>query len=280
MTREAICKTISELKGEAGHLRVLSVYNAQEPLPRGYRMQKSDAWCAATVTAVFLLNGYNGFAECSCPKMIEKAKALGLWQEADDYVPDVGDVIFYDWQDQGWGDNVGVADHVGIVIGISDNNILVREGNYNHSVRDRSIRVNGRYIRGYICPPYGLDSELVQVPEHKEPTSEVKPLEKPQSAPEGHTVVALDTSAYTINKVYTVRVRSSLNVRTGAGLDYPYVGYAHLTPDARRHANSKGALLPGTRVTCLEVISDNHFIWMRIPSGWICARMDGNIYVS
>ena len=280
MTREDVCKAISSLKGEAGHRKVLETYNAQVPLPRGYRLRSSDPWCAATVSAVFLMQGYNGFSECSCPQMIKKAMKLGIWIEDDNYVPEIGDVIMYDWQDLGWGDNVGVADHVGIVIGISDNNILVREGNYNGSVRDRSIKVNGRYIRGYICPPYGLDGELVQVPEHKEPTSEIKPLEKPQSAPEGHTVVALDTSAYTINKVYTVRVKSSLNVRTGAGLNYPYVGYNHLTPDAKRHANSKGALLPGTRVTCLEVISDNHFIWMRIPSGWICARMDGNIYVS
>lgn len=85
---------------------------------------------------------------------------------------------------------------------------------------------------------------------------------------------------YEVGKVYTIKVRSALNVRKGAGKGFGLVGYNNLTEDAKRHANSKGALLPGTRVTCLEVISDNHFIWMRIPSGWICARMDGGIYVS
>lgn len=262
MTREDVCKAISSLKGEAGHRKVLETYNAQVPLPRGYRLRSSDPWCAATVSAVFLMQGYNGFSECSCPQMIKKAMKLGIWIEDDNYVPEIGDVIMYDWQDLGWGDNVGVADHVGIVIGISDNNILVREGNYNGSVRDRSIRIGGKYIRGYIIPPY---ESKVKIDPNDEP-------QKPATVPE--------KSEYTVGKVYTVSVRSSLNVRKGPGLEYAHVGYANLTEDGKKHANSIGALLPGTKVTCLEIAVSKYFVWMRIPSGWICARMDGNIYVS
>ena len=66
MIRENVVKTINSLKGEEGHKKVLDVYNSQCPLPRGYKLQAKDPWCAATVSAVFLLNGYDALSEVSC----------------------------------------------------------------------------------------------------------------------------------------------------------------------------------------------------------------------
>ena len=154
MKREAIVKTIKGLTGVAGHKEVIEVYNAQKPLPRGYKVKFNDSWCAATVSAVFLLNGYNVFSECSCVKMVEKAKAAGLWLEKDDYVPKIGDVIMYDWQDNGKGDNKGQPDHVGIVIKVNADSFTVREGNKSNALGDRNLKFNGKYIRGFILPPY------------------------------------------------------------------------------------------------------------------------------
>lgn len=154
MKREAIVKTIKGLSGVAGHKEVIRVYNAQKPLPRGYKVDFNDAWCAATVSAVFLLNGYNAFSECSCVKMVEKAKTAGLWLEKDDYIPKIGDVIMYDWQDNGKGDNKGQPDHVGIVIKVNADSFTVREGNKSNALGDRTLKVNGKYIRGFILPPY------------------------------------------------------------------------------------------------------------------------------
>ena len=145
MKRSDVVATINGLEGEAGHQRILNVYNSQCPLPRGYRLTAKDAWCAATVTAVYLLNGFDGVSECSCPRMIEKAKALGIWQESDSYIPKPGDCIMYDWQDSGTGDGVGVADHTGIVIEVDGQMITVREGNKNKSIGNRQIKVDGRY---------------------------------------------------------------------------------------------------------------------------------------
>lgn len=89
-----------------------------------------------------------------------------------------------------------------------------------------------------------------------------------------------NTANYIDGEVYTVDVSSALNVRTGAGIEYPRVGYDNLTPDGRKHANSWGALLPGTRVTCLEVKEYSPTdIWIKIPSGWICAVSGQNRYV-
>lgn len=154
MKREAIVRTIKELAGAAGHNKVIEVYNKQKPLPRGYKIKPNDYWCAATVSAVFLLNGYNTFSECSCVKMIEKAKAAGLWEEKDNYAPKIGDVIMYDWQDNGKGDNKGQADHVGIVVKVNGDKFTVREGNKNNAIGERTLQVNGKYIRGFILPPY------------------------------------------------------------------------------------------------------------------------------
>jgi GH25 family lysozyme M1 (1,4-beta-N-acetylmuramidase) len=84
---------------------------------------------------------------------------------------------------------------------------------------------------------------------------------------------------YIVDDVYTV-VASALNVRKGPGMSYSLVGYAGLTDNAKEHAYYNGSLMQGTRVTCLEVkVLDADNIWIRIPSGWICAVRDGNVYV-
>lgn len=154
MKRAAIVDTINKLQGSNGHQEVLRIYNSQQPLPRGYRLQEKDPWCAATVTAVFLQNGCNIFAECSCPAMILKAKEAGIWQEADTYEAQPGDVIMYDWQDSGLGDNTGTADHTGIVTARNGQQLTVREGNKNGTLGERRITIGSRYIRGYITPKF------------------------------------------------------------------------------------------------------------------------------
>ena len=69
-----------------------------------------------------------------------------------------GDIIFYDWDDTGSGDNKGNPDHVGIVEKVSGSTITVIEGNKNNAVGRRTIQVNGRYIRGYGVPKYSKSS--------------------------------------------------------------------------------------------------------------------------
>lgn len=275
MKRSDIVATINNLKGEEGHQKVLSVYNAQKPLPRGYKVKNTDAWCATTVSAVFLMNGYSDISECSCPQMIEKAKAKGIWVEDDAYTPKIGDIIMYDWQDSGKGDNVGVADHVGIVVSVTKNKIMVREGNKNKSIGNRDVLVNGIFIRGYITPPY--EAEKASKPKEEKKTStkpktseksKEKAPEKPQS-----------NAYYIIGKTYTIRVNSALNVRKGPGKGYALVGYKNLTADGKAHAYKSGALKNGTRVTVKDIKDANGTIWLQIPSGWICAEAGDIKYV-
>ena len=103
------------------HYEMLDIYNAQSPLPRGTRMQATWPWCAMFVSVVSLQCGLRGImpTECGCPSMVRLYQDLGRWVENDAYVPSPGDVIFYDWQDSGVGDNAGQPDHVGIVSGLA-----------------------------------------------------------------------------------------------------------------------------------------------------------------
>ena len=66
--------------------------------------------------------------------MINLAKKAGIWVENDAYIPSTGDVILYDWDDNGVGDCTGWSDHVGIVVSVSGSTIKIIEGNKNDSV--------------------------------------------------------------------------------------------------------------------------------------------------
>lgn len=143
-------------ESDGSHMKIVNIYNSHKPLARGYRLKSTDSWCAATVSAVSIECGCTKIipTEVSCPQMIELFKDLGEWQENDAYKPSAGDVIFYDWDDSGLGDNRGTSDHVGIVEKVSGNTITVIEGNKNNAVGRRTLKVNGKYIRGYGVPKY------------------------------------------------------------------------------------------------------------------------------
>ena len=144
----------SEANGK--HKKIVDIYNNHKPLARGYKVQYTDEWCATAVSAAFIKAGLTdiGFTECSCNRMIDLYKAKGRWEERDSYVPKIGDIVMYDWQDNGIGDNVGSADHVGLVAAINGTRLTIIEGNKNESVSYRSINANGKYIRGYCLPDY------------------------------------------------------------------------------------------------------------------------------
>lgn len=181
-SRKAICDVmISWLGAEQGsamHQHILSIYNTQKNLPRGYKMRINDAWCAATVSAAALSVGYEDIipCECSCTKMIEKLKALDSWIENDAFVPSPGDLIFYDWEDDGKGDCIGQPNHVGVVISVEDNRINVIEGNKGTPgrVAYRNVSVGSRYIRGFGVPMYD-DEHIIPDAKPTELYYEVQP---------------------------------------------------------------------------------------------------------
>lgn len=157
LVADTIQAWIGAKKGSALHADILAVYNGYKPLARGYTMKTTDAYCAATVSAAYIRAGIAAWTgtECGVEKFTLVAKARGIWVEDDAHVPAVGDACVYDWNDNGVGDCVGSGDHIGIVTASNGTTFTVTEGNMSGGVvGTRNMKVNARYIRGYICPDF------------------------------------------------------------------------------------------------------------------------------
>ena len=171
-------KWVGIKEGSTEHGAILDNYNSIRPLPRGYAMTKKDDWCAAFVSAAAVEAGLGERypLECSCSKIIEKAKQMDIWQERDDHVPKMGDWVLYNWQSSAAGDDSGAPDHVGMVIGVESGKILAGEGNFDNAVKQRRFPVNWERIRGFVCPV--MEDEkmiyhtLQEIPEYARATIE------------------------------------------------------------------------------------------------------------
>lgn len=143
-------------EGSSKHKNIINTYNKIVPLPSGYKVKYTDAWCATFVSAIASKVGMLDIipAECSCNRQIELWKKMGRWEEKDSYVPKIADILYFDWDDSGKGDNTGSSDHVGIIVSISGTTMKVIEGNKNNAVEYRTMSVNGKFIRGYGKPDF------------------------------------------------------------------------------------------------------------------------------
>ena len=163
-------------RSDRSHAPIIDTYNEHTPRPRGYKVSYTDAYCATTTSAAAIKAGFTDIipVECSCYYLIEKAKAMGIWQENDAHVPKMGDEVLYDWDDgpnYATTDNQGAPEHVGMVEAISGSTIRVIEGNMSGGVVGRrNLQINGRYIRGFICPDYASKATK-QEPDAPQPGS-------------------------------------------------------------------------------------------------------------
>ncbi len=153
-------KYLGVVEGTIEHKRIVDIYNSQRNLPRGYRLQYDDAWCAAFMSFIGIQLGISDIIlpECGCAPMIELYKAIGRWEERDNYVPDLADIVMYDW-DAKSGACTGSPDHVGMVVSVNGKTIRVIEGNYQNKVQYRDICVEYVKTRGFCLPDY---ASLVQ----------------------------------------------------------------------------------------------------------------------
>lgn len=88
--------------------------------------------------------------------------------------------------------------------------------------------------------------------------------------------------AYAVGKTYTLR--ENMYVRKGPGKDFDAVRTGDLTADGKKHALSNNPhaaaiLKKGTRVTCKQVVNKGNYVWIRIPSGYVCAWNGDKRYV-
>lgn len=201
------------------HKPILDIYNSQKPLPRSYKVQLEDNYCATGVSAAAIACGLQDIfpMECSCGFQIELWEKMGRWQEKDSYVPEPGDVIYFDWDDTGKPkDNQGWPEHVGIVKEVVDSVIKTIECNKSGKVAYRFIKVDGQYIRGYGLPDYASKATAAA------PSSSTAAPTCPSNPQTG------------LNRVPTCKgvvTASSLRVRKWAGTNYDTCTFSPLKKD-------------------------------------------------
>lgn len=143
--------------GSIGNSNVVDIALSQvgniggEPYWKWYGFNSRIEWCAVFVSWVYNQAGYLNIA---VPKFstchtqgVPWFKALGLWKEKG-YVPKSGDVIFFDWEQDGH------TDHVGIVENSDGKNIYTIEGNSRDAVKQKKYSIDSKYIYGFGIPKY------------------------------------------------------------------------------------------------------------------------------
>ena len=111
-------------------------------------------WCACFVSWCADQCGYieSGIVPkfSLCSDGVDWFKGNGRWQ-GKDYKPKAGDIIFFDWSNDG---QDGDADHVGIVEKCENGVVYTVEGNSGDACRQRSYPVGSSSIYGYgsLCP--------------------------------------------------------------------------------------------------------------------------------
>lgn len=115
-----------------------------QPYWSWYGFESRVEWCACFVSWCYNRMGESEprFAACTSQGM-PWFQSRGQWGGRDytDIAP--GDAIFFDW------DNSGDADHVGIVIGTDGTNVYTVEGNSGDACKIRSYPLWGSVIHGY-----------------------------------------------------------------------------------------------------------------------------------
>lgn len=184
---------------------IIRAYN-EIPNARGPALA-SYPWCAIYVSAVFWKAvGESRFAEMACDAMIQKFQNLGLYSVSGK--PNVGDVIFYDW------DKNGTSDHVGIVTEVADGAYVIIEGNKSDSVSYRTIYPTYPYVKGF-----GFASKLGK-------TEEKPKVEEPVSNTVGQQMgdKIIARSWWPMLKLYSkgewvIVLQALLNAKNNAKLD-------------------------------------------------------------
>ena len=116
-----------------------------------YGFSSREEWCACFVSWCADQCGYieagviPKFSLCSAG--MEWFESRGQFMDGS-YVPATGDLVFFDWG------NDGSVDHVGIVESVVDGNIYTVEGNSGDKVARRSYPIGYGQIVGYGVPTY------------------------------------------------------------------------------------------------------------------------------
>lgn len=121
-----------------------------------------------------------------------------------------------------------------------------------------------------------VDLPHVYLPDWGKTTSELK---KKYGTPDKFKKTWVIIPDYKVGEIYTCQ--SERNVRKGPATYYKRLKHVDLRKNGQQNDIDKdGRLDKGTKVSCLEIKKwSNGNIWLRIPSGWVCAVYKGKVYI-
>ena len=138
---------LSSTGGVKGYTR----YGAWYGIPYG-------DWCAMFASFCIRWAGIpeeNMPVDCNCSHWINQLAQLGMYASAESYAPKPGDLVFYDFNDD------GISDHVGIVAAADLNNdtLITIEGNRTDFVETFTLRYSDAGVMGYGLLPVNPDPD-------------------------------------------------------------------------------------------------------------------------
>lgn len=241
-TAEAIIKSIESRLGDNG-----------SHVWKFYGLKSGTAWCCGEVCYTFNKTGnkakiFGGKPIFYVPTaqgwLADNYKTIYDYRKGGDLSKvEKGDIIIFMWK-RGSRDHIGFAYSDG-----SASQIKTIEGNTSGGKVAKRTRLKANIYAVY-RPPYKSTS-----PEKKETQTKKETAKTPK---------------YSAGKTYTIQV-SDLNVRTGPGTGFSKKTKKQLTADGQKNSDAEGQLKKGTKVTCQGIKQNGSEIWMKIPSGWICA---------
>jgi GH24 family phage-related lysozyme (muramidase) len=103
--------------------------------------------------------------------------------------------------------------------------------------------------------------------------------ENPSAGKTAETGAADNTvSAYKVGSIYHTVTR--LKVRKAPGTSAAQVKHSEMDQSERQYDNARiGCIDKNTPVIPREVKKQDNSVWLRIGSGWVCARMDADVYI-
>lgn len=110
-----------------------------------YGFDSRVEWCACFVS---WCANESGQLNTTIPKFARVEDGIqwfenhNRWKD-DNYIPNTGDIIFFDWE------NDNNPDHVGIVEKVENNYVYTIEGNSSDECRERMYKLGGKSIVGY-----------------------------------------------------------------------------------------------------------------------------------
>ena len=132
---------------------LFNIYNSIDPLPSNYKLKYTDPWNAGLISAIYQQAGYADMFPCeaSNARIIDRAKQMSLWFDYPGYMPDLADVVLFDFDE----DNKEVPADIGIVVETNPKGrAFVVLTCIDAQVRKFTLSAYGNQIRGYILPEF------------------------------------------------------------------------------------------------------------------------------